>query len=82
MDLTFVEAMAQVESFHPRWELAVFEGATLRGVLRLSAPDVCVHGDQFEIGQPNVNIVEGGVATASYPCGCVYIGRFRRASRV
>ena len=82
MDLTFAEAIKKIESFHPRWELAVFEGPALKGVMQLAAPEVCIHGDVFETAQPVVRVFDSGRAMAAYSCGCVYLGRFRRASRV
>jgi hypothetical protein len=81
MDLTFAEAMQKIADFHPNWELAVFDGPALRGVMQVSAPDVCIHGDQFETAEPIVRVFDGGRAVATYECGCVYLGSFRRSRR-
>jgi hypothetical protein len=80
MDLTFTEAMQSVESFHPARTITLFEGMAFRGVVRICVPDVCVHGDQFEMMTPHVEIFANGRAAASYTCGCVYLGEFISAA--
>jgi hypothetical protein len=78
MDLSFAEAMQTVESFHPERVISLFEGTALKGVVRMCVPDVCVHGDQFDMMTPQVRIYCTGRAAAFYACGCVYLGRFDR----
>lgn len=76
MDLTFAQAMQSIEAFHPQWKVALFDGPALRGVLCLSAPEVCIHGNPIEMTRPLVDVSHNGAAVASYDCGCVYLGRF------
>jgi hypothetical protein len=82
MDYTFAQAMDRMALFHPLWEVAVFQGKVLRGVLSVAAPDVCIHGDAFDDRQPVVTVYQSGSAMAAFDCGCAYLGRFRSSAPV
>ena len=80
VDLSFAEAMAEVEAFHGLMEIPVFEGAALRGVLRCALPEFCEpHKCKLELGMAFNCIYAPDRVSVAMPCGCVFLGHFRRA---